>query len=103
MTPIEFKAWFDGFSEGIDKQPTQKQWARIKARVAEIDGDAITEKIFIDRYRPYYSPNWHYPFIYMGSNTVTSNVTPTSGFNGIAAMNSLGKSQIAGLNGARDW
>jgi hypothetical protein len=105
MTPIEFKAWFDGFSEGIDKQPTQKQWARIKERVAEIDGAAITEKIFLDRYHhPYYysGPTWVSPYIYMGSNTCSSAVSSTTGctaFNGLAAMNALGKSEIAELNG----
>ncbi len=36
MTPIEFKAWFEGFTEAMDKLPTAKQWARIKERVSEI-------------------------------------------------------------------
>ena len=37
MTLSEFKAWFGGFTENITKLPTQKQWARIQARVKEID------------------------------------------------------------------
>ncbi len=52
MTPKEFKAWFEGFTEEI-RTPTKAQWARIKTRVADIDGVEITEKIYLDRYWPY--------------------------------------------------
>ena len=38
MTPQEFKAWFEGFTEAFTGCPTKAQWTRIKARVAEIDG-----------------------------------------------------------------
>lgn len=61
MTLQEFKAWFDGFIENIPKQPTLKQWARIKERVSEIDGVAVTERVYIDRwwqpFRPFYYSN----------------------------------------------
>lgn len=69
MTQAEFKAWFEGFTEAIDKAPTQKQWARIKERIAEIDGTAITERVYIDRWvRPY----WHGgPYYYSVSPTIT--------------------------------
>jgi hypothetical protein len=86
MTPNEFKAWFDGFTEAFDKTPSQKQWARIKERVAEIDGKTVTEKVFVDRYwqyipytrPPYYGP--YYGSIYatnsgVGSNYYTCNAT----------------------------
>ena len=36
MTPDQFKAWFEGFCEAIDAAPTPEQWARIKAKVADI-------------------------------------------------------------------
>ena len=56
MTLSEFKDWFEGFTESMDGPPTAKQWKRIKRRVSEIDGDPITERIYIDRYiRPYRS------------------------------------------------
>lgn len=61
MTLSEFKAWFEGFSEGIDKVPTEKQFAKIKAKVAEIDGAPVTERIYVDRYWPTWSrpyPSW---------------------------------------------
>ena len=63
MTPSEFKAWFDGFTEAFDKTPSQKQWARIKERVAEIDGKPVTERVYVDRYLPYvrpWQPYWGY-------------------------------------------
>jgi len=56
MTPSEFKAWFDGFTEAFTGCPTKAQWTRIKARVAEIDGKPITHTVYVDRYvRPYWT------------------------------------------------
>lgn len=52
MTPSEFKAWFDGFTEAFTGCPTKAQWARVKERVAEIDGKPVTERFFVDRYWP---------------------------------------------------
>jgi len=37
MTPQEFKAWFDGFTEALGDQPTKTQWERIKTRVAQVE------------------------------------------------------------------
>lgn len=42
MTPMEFKAWFEGFTESISFTPNAQQWTRIKERVAEIDGTPVT-------------------------------------------------------------
>lgn len=36
MTPSEFKAWFEGFCEGIDGAPSEEQFERIKERVEKI-------------------------------------------------------------------
>lgn len=59
MTLAEFKAWFEGFTESMDGAPDDKQWKRIKARVKEIDGVAITKTVFVDRYIPApYRPYW---------------------------------------------
>lgn len=64
MTPSEFKAWFDGFTEAFTGCPTKAQWTRIKARVAEIDGKPVTERVYVDRYVPQYPyyprPYWQY-------------------------------------------
>lgn len=60
MTQAEFKAWFEGFSENISGSPSKKQWERICARVAEIDGMPITVPFYIDRWGPYFEPRWSY-------------------------------------------
>ena len=93
MTPNEFKSWFQGFTELMEQRmPTRAQWERIKERVAEIDGKAVTERVFVDRYWPYYWPYQHYyqqwPPLY-----TTCNTGGTSGmvFNSNQAMHSLGQ------------
>lgn len=58
MTLPEFKAWFEGFSEGIDKTPTEKQFAKIKAKVAEITSTPTTYPVFIDRWVNPYRRTW---------------------------------------------
>jgi hypothetical protein len=65
LTLNEFKAWFDGFSEGIEKIPTERQWAKIKSKMKEIDDTPTSYPIFVDRYvQPYrrwfdtYGPTW---------------------------------------------
>lgn len=122
MNLSEFKAWFSGFTENMDSTPNEKQWARIKERVAEIDGKPITQTVYVDRYvdrypyRPYWS-NGPYistsPYI-CGSSTsavdaglaMTSASTdyknwsdknpasPTTEFNGESAMNALGAAEF---------
>lgn len=107
MTPSEFKAWFDGFSEGIESLPTETQWKRIKARVAEIDGVAISYPVFVQRYWP--APNYYStPYVYCGGSTggggslgVTATVTGTlltnavfsNGWNSHTAMAQLGRDE----------
>lgn len=69
MTLAEFKAWFEGFTESIEGKaaPTQKQWAKIKEKVAAIDGTPITYPIYIDRY---VHPSWPHPYqpIWVGAS-----------------------------------
>lgn len=36
MTPEQFKAWFEGFCEGIAEAPTPEQWAKVKDKVADL-------------------------------------------------------------------
>ena len=75
MQVSEFKAWFEGFTEDMTKLPTVKQWARIKARIEEIDGVETTERVFIDRYWRRYEPYWTWSNINIpcGSLTVSTN------------------------------
>lgn len=108
MTPSEFKAWFDGFTEAFGtKMPTKAQWTRIKERVGEIDGTPITEKVFIDRWYPYISRwvTYSTPTIYC-SNAATSTgiyYNSTSAipltFDSTVAMNAAGRAEAASLGG----
>ncbi|MCW2309705.1 hypothetical protein [Rhodobium gokarnense] len=36
MTFLEFKAWFDGFCEGIEGAPNTEQWKRICEKFGEV-------------------------------------------------------------------
>ena len=58
MTLSEFKAWFEGFTEGIDGALSAKQFEKIKAKVNEISGTPITYPIYIDRWVNPYRPYW---------------------------------------------
>ena len=61
MNLQEFKAWFEGFTEGLECRPNEKQWEKIKKRVEEIDGKEITERVYINTYYPPYYHNWIAP------------------------------------------
>lgn len=58
MILSEFKAWFEGFTEGLEGPPTKAQFDRMKAKVADITGTPVTYPVYVDRYietlRPYY-------------------------------------------------
>ena len=113
MTLSEFKAWFEGFSEGIDTSPTEAQFAKIKAKVALIDGTVTTYPVFVDRHwqRPY---NYYQPFwsgnigiagvasgavwmnnarAYAGIDPASKGDSQTVTFDIHAAMNALGRAE----------
>jgi len=107
MTPSEFKSWFEGFTEAMAGTPTRDQWKRIKARVAEIDGKSITERVFIDRYWHHYP---YYPYFYSTCGSISSlsgastnvvsgggGVSDTTTFNPHLVMYSLGCSEANSL------
>ncbi len=85
MTLSEFKAWFEGFSEGIDKAPTEAQFAKIKAKVALIDGSPITYPVFIERYRPWPT----YP-VWIGDPVVSSGGTRLTNLKASGRMDGVG-------------
>jgi hypothetical protein len=45
MTLPEFKAWLDGFSEGMGDAPTPEQWAKIKGKLAEVQMVTLPHQI----------------------------------------------------------
>lgn len=116
MTPSEFKAWFGGFTEALEGTPSEEQWKRIKARVAEIDGRPITEHVYVHRYLPSYyygTPYWQAPYVYCGtggatgpnsgvtvngSNALLTNGNNAASFDSHAAMLSLGRAEAQGMN-----
>lgn len=104
MTLSEFKAWFEGYTEGLDGAPNEKQFERIKAKVAEITGTPITQTVFVDRYRdlwPRYRETWHYPTVSYSVGSVGQNIGNAvlmngkaeieASFDGHAAMYEAGK------------
>jgi len=96
MHPAEFKAWFDGFTENIKEQPTKAQWARIRKRVAEVDGHFTPRAVFVERYYPWVSS---YP-VYTALNTTgvgvgTSNDTS---FTTTASFNMVGQAEAISLS-----
>jgi hypothetical protein len=104
MTPQEFKAWFDGFSEGIDGLPSEKQWEKIKRRVKDIDNKPVTYTVYRDIYLPPYrlqDPYYRNSVTWCsGSMTAAAHVpadknqmimNESSDFNSLTAMYDLGK------------
>jgi len=84
MTPNEFKAWFDGFTEAFEGRiPTKAQWGRIKDRVATCGvgvGASGTS--------------------YAQVRNASSNQIGTGGlaaFNSVQAMNDLGRADAKAL------
>lgn len=56
MTPKEFKAWFEGFTEAMSGLPNEGQWKKIQARVAQIDGTPVSYPVYVRDYWPRYIP-----------------------------------------------
>jgi hypothetical protein len=114
MTLVEFKAWFEGFTETLEAAPNEKQWERIKARVAEIDGNVTTYPVFFDRYvlpyRPWYVGTPLNPIFYgtnssldvtstvcLDGNQIGASYSEQPVFSASAAMMDLGKAEYRSM------
>ncbi len=84
MTPQEFKAWFDGFTENCDGPPNEKQWDRIKAKVADINGTPVSYPVYVDRH-------WSRPYPYFYS------VTPNYSGGALCVTNTAGLQQASNM------
>lgn len=71
MTPQEFRAWFEGFTESLEGRPSAKQWERICDRVKEIDGRQIERIVYQDRWPTYYYTTWN--ALPLGYSTCSAN------------------------------
>lgn len=102
MTPQEFKAWFEGFTEAVDGVPSKAQWKRIKDRVAGIDGRPITERVYVDRYWPPAYPLYpSYPTRIYSTYTSNSSIPQNAqSFNSVTAMNALGRIEASNMGAA---
>lgn len=64
----------------MTEAPTEKQWKRIKARIAEIDGQYTPPQVIIERYRS--EPWWREYRPYFSTNpvcTFSAGITGDSG------------------------
>jgi hypothetical protein len=117
MTLNEFKAWFEGFTESMAGPPDAAQWKRIKARVKEITGNPVTERIFVDRYVEPYRRYFYQSYGTctaqngVGNAVLSANAKavgytehPARGldttFNSLAAMTELGRAEATSLTKA---
>lgn len=84
MNLSEFKAWFEGFSEGIDDVPSKKQWKRINEKIESITSDPTPWPVFVERYIYPRRERWNYwPTHYaVGGGTIRGTVTDKYTLNG---------------------
>lgn len=100
MTLSEFKAWFEGFSEGIDTAPTEAQFAKIKAKVALITGTPTTYPVFVDRYRTYLDGIWRRPEYYPYTADYASHTHPGGHLNAVGRADGIGVCNFAQVGAA---
>jgi len=101
MNLSEFKAWFEGFTDGIDSNPNEKQWAKIKEKVSTIRTDPTSPVVireYWNTYRRWWNePVWYDRFVpYAGWGcAVARNKADTTSYN--AQLSAVG-SHGAGIN-----
>jgi hypothetical protein len=112
MTLSEFKAWFEGYTEGLEGAPTKAQFERIKERVKEINGAPITNTVYVDRWISPYRQYWQtYDSAYpvggwaQSGNIQASTTALSQGYNtadadaqtyaGVGAMYEAGKAEAS--------
>lgn len=100
MTLQEFKAWFGGFTEELSGAPNKKQWERIKERVKEIDGAAVSYPVFVDRYLPPVRRYWD-PIPYWSAQGIGTCSQAQSGAIGFSACESKRDDGRAVFNSAQ--
>lgn len=63
MTLNEFKAWLDGFADAMGDAPTPEQWAKIKAKLAQVrDPVDVSKHLYPQGVRTWLSSDKSDPF-----------------------------------------
>lgn len=98
MNLPEFKAWFDGFTEGFEGDtPTPKQWKRIRDKIGQINNaPAVTRPVFIERYIDPYP--WRRTW-YVGSpvNRIMASNSTIAPFDSVESFRALGRAELKSL------
>lgn len=97
MNLNEFKAWFEGFTDGIDSNPTEKQWEKIKTKVSEIKAEPTSPLVireYINNYRRYWNEpvwyEWFQPYAtYLSGVQVSNSAGSTAGNLSAQAMTAM--------------
>lgn len=89
----EFKAWFEGFSEGIDEKPTAAQWKKIKAKMVTIT--PMPSQTIVHEYHDYWKRYHTYPWwtttLYASQNASPTFTAKSADVNAVYMANSTQK------------
>jgi len=78
MTTSEFKAWFDGFSQGVSDSPTKEQWEMIKKKMDEVSEETPYQVPNLTRLSPPLEFNPNHKSILNPPYTVTCKTNDSS-------------------------
>lgn len=73
MTIAEFKAWLDGFKEGLGEAPTPEQWAKVLEKVEKVREPVDLRPFLAPPAVPAPSPLLPYGPVWVGDRTVPAN------------------------------
>ena len=79
MTVNEFRAWLEGFEEGIKGSPTKAQWEKIKLRLEDVNASDGHDYCHGGYYRTWW-PDWTWTsprFTWANTDGTTSGNTMT--------------------------
>lgn len=100
MTNSEFKAWLEGFSEGIDETPTPKQWKKIQEKIKSLDGNSSVHHYY---HAPIYpQPRRYYDYglwshVNGGAVGMVANAAQASAVNQMSCLNAAPVIDVAAI------
>ena len=60
MTINEFKAWLEGFEEGMKGAPTKAQWTKVKERLGQVCDAVPAVPHYVDPYPVWWPYHWQW-------------------------------------------